>query len=167
MESDKKIISYAKLTSLRKNSDKLDKLIVFTSGCYDMLHLGHVIHFNFCKSKGDILVVSIGNDKTVRDLKGPTRPINNESFRARMVAALGVVDFVVISQESGKLDHNELIALLKPDFYVVPGTDSLLSEKKRLIESVGGKQIACKRLPPGHLEGGISTTLIEKKLHKI
>lgn len=164
MKTDRKIISYSQLEKIRTKYNKPCKIIVFTSGCYDILHLGHLLHFNFCKSKGDILVVSIGNDKTVRDLKGPTRPINSEEFRARMIAALEIVDYVVISEESGIMDHTNLVHRLCPDIYVVPATDSKLSEKKALIESVGGELMACKRLPPAHLKGGISTSQIEMKL---
>ena len=164
MKTDKKVIAYKDLPSLRKKADGMDKKIVMTTGCYDILHLGHVVHFNYCKSRGDWLVVSVGNDKCVKTLKGPDRPINDESFRARMMAALECVDFVVISEEMGIMDHNKLIALLRPDFYVVPGTDARLVEKTKLVEKNGGKLIACRRLPPGHLKGGISTTKIDAKL---
>jgi bifunctional ADP-heptose synthase (sugar kinase/adenylyltransferase) len=126
--------------------------------------LGHIIHFNYCKSKGDVLFVSVGNDKTVMNLKGPGRPINDERFRARMIAAVEYVDYVVISEESGKMDHTRLMKLLKPDFYVVPSTDSALLEKKVMVEREGGRVIACRRLPPGRLKGGISTSKLEEKL---
>jgi rfaE bifunctional protein nucleotidyltransferase chain/domain len=164
MQSDKKIISYAKLQPLRKKLKKEGKTIVLTTGCFDILHLGHVIHFNFCRTKGDVLVVSVGNDKTVKRLKGPNRPINDEKFRARMVAALECVDYVVISREIGIMDHTKIVELLKSDVYVVPQTDSMLEEKRRLILKHKGKFITCRRHPPGNLKGGISTTLIEGKL---
>jgi rfaE bifunctional protein nucleotidyltransferase chain/domain len=164
MRTDRKIISYRRAGALRRSAARAGKTIVLTTGCYDILHLGHVTHFHYCKSRGDILVVSVGNDETVRGLKGPARPINNERFRARMVAALEYVDYVVISEESGKMDHNRLVEILRPDFYVVPSTDSMLAEKRRLVTTNGGTLIACRRLPPGNLKGGISTTGIEKKL---
>jgi len=164
MQTDKKIISYQDLPRINRLATKKAEKIVFTSGCYDMLHLGHIIHFNFCRSKGDILVVSIGNDKNVRELKGPNRPIISEGFRARHVAALEYVNYVVISQEMGIMDHNEIVALLKPHIYVVPKTDKFLYQKKQLVETYGGKLITCRRLPPSHLKGGISTTSLEEKL---
>ena len=164
METDKKIISYKKAKNIRKRTCKENKTIVLTTGCFDILHLGHVIHCNYCKSKGDFLVVSVGNNKTITHLKGPDRPINSEKFRARMVAALECVDFVVISEEFGIMDHTILVEMLKPDFYVVPSTDSMLEEKRRLITDNGGKLILCRRLPPVNIKGGISTTHIEKKL---
>jgi rfaE bifunctional protein nucleotidyltransferase chain/domain len=167
METDKKVLKYADLEALRRKCTKNKQTIVFTSGCYDILHLGHVMHFNYCKEKGDILVVSLGNDKTLRELKGPTRPINPEDFRARMIAALSIVDYVVISEEGGYLDHVKMIERLRPDFYVVPSTDKNLETKIKLAKDNGGKLIACKRLPPGHLKGGISVTKIVEKIKSL
>lgn len=164
MKTDKKIIPYTSLAGLRRKTRNAGKRIVLTTGCFDILHLGHVIHFNYCASKGDILVVSVGNDRTVRELKGPNRPVNDEAFRARMVAALECVDYVVVSEESGKMDHTRLVELLRPDCYVVPSTDYMLDEKRELVEQNGGVFITCRRLPPGHLKGGISSTKIKEKL---
>lgn len=166
MKTDKKIIKYKSLPRLRAKAKKEGKTIVFTSGCYDLLHLGHVIHFEYCKSKADILIVTVGNDKTIKMLKGPTRPINNESLRSRLVAALECVDYVVLSEEYGKMDHNESLALLKPDVFIVNATDSNIQEKKDYCKSIGVKLDACKRLPPDHIKGGISTTQIEEKLSR-
>lgn len=166
MKTDKKIIKYKDLKKLRRLADKEKKTIVFTSGCYDLLHLGHIIHFHYCKSRGDILVVTIGNDKTIRSLKGPGSPVYGEKFRARMIAAIEYVDHVVISEEFGKMDHVKSMKLLKPDIYVLNSTDSAIKEKRKLIESVDGKLLLCRRLPPGHKKGGISTTEIKKKLKK-
>ncbi len=166
MKTDKKIIPYSHAGKLREKATRSGKTIVFTTGCYDILHLGHVIHFNYCKTRGDILVVSVGNDETVRSLKGTSRPIHDERFRSRMVAALECVDFVVISRESGIMDHVRLVQMLKPDYYVVPRTDSMIEEKRTLAQNNGGVLIACSRLPPGNLKGGLSTTGIEKKLQE-
>lgn len=166
MKTDKKIIKYQDLKKIRQTATKEGKTVVFTSGCYDLLHLGHIIHFNFCKSKGDILVVSVGNDKTIKQLKGADRPINSEKFRARMIASLAVVDYVAISEEFGKMDHNRFIEILRPDIFILNSTDSAISDKRELAESNGGKLLLCKRLPPGNKKGGISTTQIKKRLEK-
>jgi len=166
MKTDKKIITYKSLKRLRSKATKESKTIVFTSGCYDILHLGHVVHFNYCKSQGDWLVITVGNDKTIKELKGPARPINDEVFRARLLAALELVDYVVISEEFGKMDHMESMRLLKPDVFVLNATDSAVKEKKVLTDSVGTKMVLCKRLPPGHKKGGISSSDIESKLRK-
>ncbi len=164
MKTDRKIITYAGAAALRKRTLNSGRKIVLTTGCYDILHLGHVLHFEYCRAQGDILVVSVGNDKTVRGLKGPSRPINPERFRARMVAALECVDHVVISEEYGKMDHTRLVELLKPDVYVVPVTDSMLEEKRAMILNEGGRFVTCRRLPPGNVKGGISTTGIHGKI---
>lgn len=164
MKTDQKILSYRQIAQKTKQLHAKAKTIVFTSGCYDILHLGHVIHFNYCQSLGDCLIVSIGNDQTVHNLKGPDRPIHNERFRARMVAALAVVDYVVISQESGNMDHDQLVTLTKPDIYVVPKTDTMLAPKTALINSVGGKLVACSRHAPNHHKEGISTTQIANRI---
>jgi len=140
---------------------------VLVTGCFDVLHLGHIIFLNYAKQQGDILVVGIGSDKTIRELKGPKRPVNPETFRARQMAALEVVDYVVINHEPlqhGNIDHSVLVSILKPATYVVPETDGNLSGKKALVEKYGGVLKSCKRLPPNHLKGGVSSTDI---LHKI
>ncbi|MHB9029708.1 MAG: adenylyltransferase/cytidyltransferase family protein [Candidatus Latescibacterota bacterium] len=167
MKSDRKIFTYRQTARLRKTAGQSGTTIVLTTGCFDILHLGHVLHFSYCKTKGDILVVSVGNDETVRHLKGPARPIHDERFRARMVAALECVDYVVISEEFGKLDHVKLMQMLKPDYYVVPVTDSLLAEKRQLAADNEGVLITCRRLPPGNLKDGISSTGIERKLREL
>ena len=164
MNTDKKILKYSDLPKLRKRLTKEGKTIVFTSGCYDLLHFGHVMHFNYCKSLGDVLVVSVGNDKTLRELKGPNRPLVQEELRIRMIAALEVVDYAVLSTEGGIMDHSEMVKLLQPDLYVVPSTDKHISDKQALVDTYGGKLFKCKRLPPQHLKGGISTTQLEEKL---
>jgi len=167
MKTDKKIISYDALSRLRRKTRKAGKTIVLTTGCFDILHLGHVLHLNYCKSKGDILLVSVGNDKTLRSIKGPNRPVNNEKFRARMIAALECVDYVVVSEEFGRMDHTRLVEKLQPDFYVVPSTDSQLEEKRVMVERNNGTMIACRRIPPYHLKGGISTSRLEAKLSEL
>jgi len=165
MKTDNKIIKYKDLPKLKAKAKKEGKTIVFTSGCYDILHLGHVVHFNFCKRQGNILVVTVGNDETIRLLKGPTRPINDENFRARLLASLELVDYVVISEEVGKMDHNKSMELLRPDKYILNATDLAVEEKRKLTDKYGVELVLCKRLPPGHKKGGISSSGIEKQLN--
>lgn len=162
MKTDKKIITYDDLPLIRSKYTKKRKKIVLTTGCYDLLHFGHVIHLNSCKELGDILVVSVGNDKTVRELKGPDRPVIDENFRARMLAALEVVDYVIISTESGMMDHTLLFSFLKPDIYAVSEGNSFEKEKKELARKFGAAYIVCHRKSEPDLKDGISTTkLIE------
>ena len=136
MKTDKKIISYTALTKLREQTKKENRSIVLTTGCYDILHLGHVIHFNYCKSNADILVVSVGNNETTRHLKGENRPINDEKFRARMIAALECVDYVVRFDEEKPLN---LIKTIRPDVLVKGGDYSREQVVgHEIVESYGG-----------------------------
>lgn len=155
MITDSKIIKYSDLEAFPSGL-----INVLTTGCFDLLHLGHIVHLEHCKKYGDILIVSVGNDETLRLLKGNNRPIHSQEIRARMIAALEVVDYVIISEEVGKMDHNNLVKLLLPDVYVVPSTDTMLEEKKLLIESNGGKFIMCNHEMVEHNGTILSTTKI-------
>jgi len=139
------------------------------TGCFDIMHFGHVIFLNYTKKQGDILIIGLGSDKTLRKLKGPDRPILNEKLRSRMLAALELVDYVVINKEklvNYNIDFSALIAKIKPDIFVVPITDKKLDYKKKLVEQYGGRLKPCRRLPPNHLKDGISSTEILEKICK-
>lgn len=167
MRSDKKVINYKQAGIIAKKLKKSGQKKVLVTGCYDILHLGHLVFFNYAKSQGDVLVVAIGSDETIHAYKGPSRPINNEILRSRLLAGLAVVDLVIICHEplvNFNMDHKQLIEIMKPDVYVVPVTDKKLAYKRELVEANGGKFITCHRNPPNHMKGGISTTNIIKKL---
>lgn len=167
MKTDKKIVKYRDIPRIIRKLHRHNRKIVLTTGCFDIPHIGHLIHLNFCKSKGDILFVSVGNDKTVRRLKGSKRPIINEKLRAKTIAAFQVVDFVVISEEFGKMDHNRLVEILKPDIYVVPSTDSVINEKRELIVRSGGKFVIYNRKKLRRSLSYISTTMLERKINEL
>ena len=137
---------------------------VLTTGCFDLLHPGHLEHLEECKRIAETaslyapLVVCVGNDATVRELKGYGRPVQDQRSRALMVAALACVDYVVISEEHGVMDHTRLMEILRPSVYVVPETDPFLNEKRVLAARCGGRVVTCKRTPPPHLPQGVSTT---------
>ena len=95
-----------------------NKKIVFTNGCFDILHLGHVEYLNEAKSQGDVLIVAINSDASVRELKGPDRPINNEADRGNMLLNLKAVDCVQVFTEQTPL---EIIKLIKPNILVKGG----------------------------------------------
>lgn len=166
MSTDKKILNYQnisrKLASHRRRKEK----IVFVTGCFDIMHLGHIIFLNYAKRQGNILVVGLGSDKSVKSLK-PDRPIFNQKFRSRVLASLETVDYVVINREklvNYNIDFSILISKIKPDIFVVPLTDKKLNYKRKLVEKYDGKIKTCHRLPPNHLKGGISSTKILEKL---
>ncbi len=88
--------------------------IVVTNGCFDILHVGHLRYLQACKQLGDILVVLVNSDSSVKRLKGPQRPIVPEADRAELVAALGCVDFVALFSEDTPV---RMLEIIKPDFY--------------------------------------------------
>lgn len=90
---------YASFDSLVKDWKQKKINIVFTNGCFDLLHLGHVDYLERARSLGDKLIVGLNSDSSVKSIKGESRPINNESIRLRMIAALECVDVVVLFQE--------------------------------------------------------------------
>jgi len=150
-----KIRSRAELISTVKELKKAGKRIVFTNGCFDILHVGHVHSFREAKKNGDILIVAVNSDSSVRALKGLNRPYCPEDQRAAVLAAVEDVDYVVIFEE---LDPLAIITEIKPQV-LVKGEDwaegAVIGQD--VVEREGGKVI---RVP---LVQGVSTSrLIEK-----
>src|SRR5689334_2428049 len=129
--------------------------LVFTNGVFDLLHVGHVRYLAHARALGDALVVAINSDRTVRELKGPERPVFNQAERAEILAALRVVDYVVVFDD---VSPRSLIAELLPDV-LVKGGDYDLDQihGREEVEAAGGKVIS---LP--FVEGASTTTLIER-----
>lgn len=142
----------AKVDSLRQSG----KVVVFTNGCFDLIHVGHVRYLQEARKQGDCLVVAVNSDSSVEEIKGPGRPIIPDSQRAEVVAALSFVDWVTIFDEPDPL---VLIKLLKPDV-LVKGSD--WPEEKIVgapeVKGAGGKVL---RIP---LEGEISTSDIFERI---
>ena len=136
---------------LRKGGQK----VVFTNGCFDILHAGHVTYLEAAKAQGDVLVLGLNTDASVRHLKGPERPINNELDRAKVVGALKSVDYVVFF---GEQTAEAVIAEVKPDIYVKGGDYTLdtLPEAK-IVQSYGGKVAFIDMV-----EGRSTTNIINK-----
>jgi len=134
---------------------KRNKTVVFTNGCFDVIHTGHIEFLKFCKSHGDIMVLGLNSDASVKEIKGPTRPINNQHDRAAVLAAMEKVDYITIFDESDPLN---LIKKIKPDI-LVKGQDWETKGVigREFVESSGGKVI----LAP-IIKGKSSTATIEK-----
>ncbi|MHC4174712.1 MAG: PfkB family carbohydrate kinase [Planctomycetota bacterium] len=132
-----------------------NETIVFTNGCFDVVHRGHIEFLKFCKSQGNIVVVGLNSDSSVKTIKGPDRPINNQYDRAAVLAALETVDYITVFDEPDPLN---LIKKLQPDI-LVKGRD--WAQKgvvgREFVESYSGKVI----LAP-IVEGKSSTATIEK-----
>ncbi len=109
-----KIIQKDKLEELLKVLRLQNKTIVATNGCFDILHAGHVRYLKKSKAFGDILIVGLNSDKSVRSIKGEGRPINNEDDRAEVLCALESVDYVVLFDEDSPKD---LLEIIKPNIY--------------------------------------------------
>jgi rfaE bifunctional protein nucleotidyltransferase chain/domain len=141
--------------SERMGADK--RKLVFTNGCFDLLHAGHVRYLQQARALGNALVVALNGDASVRALKGPTRPINEEQDRAEVLGALACVDYVTIFQSERVTD---LVGQIRPQVYAKGGdytVDSLDPGERAALESVGTE---IKILP---LVPGKSTTNIIKK----
>jgi len=142
-----------KLKIHRNNKD----IIVFTNGCFDILHAGHIDYLNFCKQNGDIVVVGLNSDESISRLKGESRPINNQEDRAKVLSALRSIDYICIFNEDNPL---ELIKNVKPDI-LIKGKD--WEDKgvvgREFVESYGGKVLLADLT-----EGKSSTSIIKKIL---
>lgn len=138
-----------------ETAKKDGKKVVFTNGCFDILHRGHVTYLNEAKRQGDILVVGVNSDASVKKLKGESRPINSEYDRAFVLDGLKAVDYTVIFEEDTPED---LIACLKPSVHVKGGDYKKedLPETK-IVESYGGKVVILN-----FVEGKSTTNIINK-----
>ena len=113
-----KIVSWEELKKITDNAKKQGKKVVFTNGCFDIFHVGHLRYLQEAKKLGDILVVAVNSDMSVKALKGPTRPINSEADRMELLAGLLCVDFVTIFEETTAIN---IVQYIKPDIYVKGG----------------------------------------------
>jgi D-beta-D-heptose 7-phosphate kinase/D-beta-D-heptose 1-phosphate adenosyltransferase len=152
-----KVLTRDQLVPLLQAERTRGKRIVFTNGCFDLMHVGHTSYLQAAKDLGDLLVVGVNGDESVRSLnKAPDRPIVPESQRAEVVAALGSVDYVVLFNEP---NPQSLIASLQPDI-LVKGGDWAVEQivGREIVEARGG---VVRTIP---LVPGISTTSIIERI---
>jgi D-beta-D-heptose 7-phosphate kinase/D-beta-D-heptose 1-phosphate adenosyltransferase len=152
-----KIVTSAQLVPVLGQARAQKRRIVFTNGCFDLMHIGHTRYLQAAKALGDILIVGVNSDASARSLnKGPDRPIVAEDQRAEMLAALGCVDYVVIFPEPDPLS---LITALQPDVLVKGGdwtAEGIVGAD--VVEQRGG---TVKTIP---LVPGMSTTALIKRI---
>jgi D-beta-D-heptose 7-phosphate kinase/D-beta-D-heptose 1-phosphate adenosyltransferase len=153
--SRNKIKNLDEMVELRESGKKL----VFTNGCFDILHVGHVRYLNEARKLGDALIVGINSDRSVREIKGETRPITLEMERAEVVSALASVDFAVIFDEP---TPKKIIDAIVPDV-LVKGADWGISEivGRDTVEKAGGIVL---NLPL--VEGNSTTEIIRKVIER-
>ena len=152
-----KVTTRDQLVPLLHTARTQGKRIVFTNGCFDLMHVGHTRYLQAARDLGDLLVVAVNSDASVRSLnKAPDRPIVPEDQRAEVVAALGCVDYVVLFNEP---DPHSLIAALQPDI-LVKGGDWAVERivGREIVEARGG---VVRTIP---LVPGVSTTTLIQRI---
>jgi D-beta-D-heptose 7-phosphate kinase/D-beta-D-heptose 1-phosphate adenosyltransferase len=151
------ILSLDELINIRKAIKNNNKKLVFTNGCFDIIHKGHIDYLNESKKLGDYLAVGVNSDASVRTLKGPKRPILSQDERAFILSNLIAVDFVCIFDEETPL---KLIENIIPDF-LVKGADWSIDKVvgKEVVEKNGGKVITITLTPNKSTTSLIETIL--------
>ena len=159
-KKNKKIVNIKELKEIinKISKENNDLKIVFTNGCFDILHRGHVEYLQKAKELGDLLILGLNSDSSVKRLKGENRPINNEKDRAIVLSALECVDFVIIFDEDTPF---ELIKNLKPDILVKGGDYKL--------KNVIGREFAKETILIDFVDGYSTTKTIKniKNINKI
>jgi rfaE bifunctional protein nucleotidyltransferase chain/domain len=151
-----KIIARAEIRSLCDRLRRRNKIIVFTNGVFDIIHMGHVHYLSKAKAMGEVLIVGLNTDASVKKFKGPDRPINKQADRAGVLAALEMVDYIVLF---GEETPEKLIRQVRPDI-LVKGSDYKLNEivGADFVLSNGGKVRRIKLL-----KGRSTTDIIRRK----
>jgi D-beta-D-heptose 7-phosphate kinase/D-beta-D-heptose 1-phosphate adenosyltransferase len=155
MVATDRFVELSEAIQLRRQWQTYGKRVVFTNGCFDLLHPGHVTYLEAAKALGDILVIGLNSDDSIRLLKGPTRPVNGLADRAHMLAGLRAVDLVVPFSEETPI---KLIKALLPDLLVKGGDydpDKIVGAKE--VREAGGKVVVVP-----FLDGHSSSNLIGK-----
>lgn len=156
-----KILSWDQLSVWRIGLRGAGRRLVVTNGCFDVLHVGHVTYLEAARAQGDALLVGVNSDQSVRELKGPDRPVNSEADRATVLAALQSVDAVYVFGDRTAL---RFLSTIQPDIYVKGGdytVDTINQEERRLVEQLGGKVVVLAGVP------GKSTSALFEKLRTL
>ena len=156
-----KIISREALPPWRAALRAQKKRLVVTNGCFDILHLGHVTYLESARNLGDALLIGVNADAAVGQIKGPGRPVNNETDRASVLAALESVSAVSLFVER---DATRFLTLVEPDIYVKGGDytiDTINQDERRAVEKAGGKIVFIPFV------AGKSTTGLLQKILKL
>jgi rfaE bifunctional protein nucleotidyltransferase chain/domain len=154
-----KLLTLDQLLSVRRQAAETGKRVVFTNGCFDLLHPGHITYLRQARSLGDLLVVGINSDASVRRIKGSERPIMSETERAGVLEGLEMVDYITIFDEE---TPQELIAALLPDLLVKGGDWALDKIVGRVeVEAAGG---SVHSLP--YLQGASTSDIIARILSR-
>jgi rfaE bifunctional protein nucleotidyltransferase chain/domain len=148
------------LIAARAEWKQAGKVVVFTNGCYDILHPGHIRLLESARSLGDILILALNTDASVQRLKGPTRPLIAENERAELGCALAAVDAVTFFDEDTPRD---LIAAVLPDILIKGADWAHFIAGREEVEAAGGKVLALP-LEPGYSTTGILEEVLARKM---
>ena len=154
------IFTRQQLIDLRLEWRRAGKKVVFTNGCYDILHPGHIRLLESARSLGDILILALNTDASVQRLKGPTRPLISQDQRAELAAALEAVDAVTFFDED---TPRELIAAVLPDVLIKGADWAHFIAGREEVEAAGGKVLALP-LEPGYSTTGILEEVLARGL---
>lgn len=161
VNSRRKLVDFERLPDWRAQVRASERQLVVTNGCFDILHAGHISYLEAARSHGDLLLIGLNGDNSVRELKGAGRPINTESDRAVVLAALECVDAVCIFSEK---QATRFLSLAQPDVYVKGGDytlETLNQDERRTVEQAGGRIRIIPFLP------GKSTTALLQKIARL
>ncbi|WP_346353562.1 D-glycero-beta-D-manno-heptose 1-phosphate adenylyltransferase [Azotosporobacter soli] len=140
-----KLIERQDIPKLREKWQAEGARVVFTNGCFDILHAGHVRYLQAARELGDCLVLGLNSDASVQRLKGPSRPINSEEDRAEVLAALSAIDYVVIFSEQ---TAEELVREVRPNVYVKGGDYNVKSlPEADIVAAYGGETVLIPEVP--------------------
>jgi glycerol-3-phosphate cytidylyltransferase len=148
------ILTRAEMPAWRAALKNEGRRLVFTNGCFDILHEGHTTYLKAAADCGDVLLLGLNSDASVRQLKGPTRPVRNEQLRGKLLAKEGLVDAIVLFEER---DVTELLREVQPDLYVKGGDYTREGLGSEVVSVLDAGNIEFKPLP---LVPGVSTTKI-------
>ena len=156
-----KLVTWENLAAWRAAVRASGKKLVVTNGCFDLLHPGHVTYLESARNQGDVLLLGLNGDDSVRQLKGEGRPVNSEADRAVVVAALQSVDGVCIFAEK---TATRFLAAAQPDIYVKGGDytlETVNQDERRVVENAGGRVVILPFVP------GKSTTALLGKIARL
>lgn len=161
MNPNEKLLALDRLPAWRDEVRARGQRLVVTNGCFDLLHAGHITYLAAARALGDLLLVGLNSDESVRELKGPSRPVNPDADRALVLAALAAVDAVCVFKERSA---GRFLELAQPDVYVKGGDytlDTINQTERRVVESSGGRVEILPLLP------GRSTTELLARIARL
>ncbi len=137
MTNPRKLVDLQQLCTIISDLRAAGQRVVFTNGCFDIIHPGHILHLQQARQEGDVLVVALNSDESVRELKGLGRPVFSQRERATMLAALEPVDYIIIFDT---LRVTKIIEAIQPDIYVKGGDytlETLAAEEREALQRCG------------------------------